>query len=619
MSSAISPGSGTAAAPPHIPAYLLSSLPPSAIPIPPPSSLPSTSTSTSNNAPHPIKSTPSFPPTSGGTATTTTKGKTPTGLNIGMSLPSLSTNVSDLLLSSLLPPNLPKTTTSKKVGAGAGGGVGVPRDLTSQREGLSLNLLSNNFRRFVTRVGPVFWLQDRVEEVLFWRKPVWTWAWMLVWTFISFQPRTLLLLPSLTLMLILLHTHEKIVPVPSLLGIIAPPPTATDRINPTTSSGTSNNNTSTATSATNAASTAVVATRSSPNLSTGNSTFSASTTKDADGETVGVPVVPPQEVQSGVDYYMNIQAIQNLMGLISDAYDYVAPRLTSLQSPNPSPSPLALPITHTHLILLLLPPTLFLPLTPSQFIPYLLLPLGLVPPLIFHPNLTPTLLALPTHPLIRNGRAMLEGWLMSDRLSDEIGRKRISRVEVWENERLDPKIAALSTTSTTSVSSSSSSTDKASQGAPIIPPGSWSARFLRPSDRPPWVKVATQGNKWKSVEDNLPSTTSESTTGGGGGGEREAEAKRVLALKEGWEWVPGEDWRVDGAGLWSDVGVDEEGWVYSDDSWQNVAPSPYTEADTLTSDKITTVPAGMMPGLALGRITRRRRWWKRVYEVSESV
>jgi hypothetical protein len=42
-------------------------------------------------------------------------------------------------------------------------------------------VMSNNFRRFVTKVGPVFWMQDRVEEVLFWRKPVWTWGWIMVW------------------------------------------------------------------------------------------------------------------------------------------------------------------------------------------------------------------------------------------------------------------------------------------------------------------------------------------------------------------------------------------------------------------------------------------------------
>jgi hypothetical protein len=57
---------------------------------------------------------------------------------------SLSTNVSDLVLSSLLPANLPKLPSNHPPGRA--------RELTSQREGLGLNVMSNNFRRFVTKV-----------------------------------------------------------------------------------------------------------------------------------------------------------------------------------------------------------------------------------------------------------------------------------------------------------------------------------------------------------------------------------------------------------------------------------------------------------------------------------
>lgn len=59
---------------------------------------------------------------------------------------SLSTNVSDLVLSSLLPANLPKLPSANHP-------PGRARELTSQREGLGLNVMSNNFRRFVTKVG----------------------------------------------------------------------------------------------------------------------------------------------------------------------------------------------------------------------------------------------------------------------------------------------------------------------------------------------------------------------------------------------------------------------------------------------------------------------------------
>lgn len=58
---------------------------------------------------------------------------------------SLSANVSDLVLSSLLPANLPKLPSTNHP-------PGRARELTSQREGLGLNVMSNNFRRFVTKV-----------------------------------------------------------------------------------------------------------------------------------------------------------------------------------------------------------------------------------------------------------------------------------------------------------------------------------------------------------------------------------------------------------------------------------------------------------------------------------
>ncbi|KIR70363.1 hypothetical protein CNBG_9658 [Cryptococcus deuterogattii R265] len=539
-----------------VPPYIASSVPPSAILIPSPSTADISASPTSSNAkPH-----LPFPPSSA------PRGK-PTSSTLGMSLPSLSSNVSDMLLSSLLPPNLPKLPSGGARGIDGGG----PRQLTTQREALSVPLLSNNFRRFVTRVGPVFWLQDRIEEVLYWRKPVWTWAWILTWVFICFQPRALLLLPSLSLIVLLLHIHERTHPVPSLVGMISPPPLATARVRPPSSTG-----------------------ESSPDKS-----YTATTTRDESGETVGLPVVPPKEVESGVDYFMNIQAIQNLMGLVSDGYDYLAPILSNLQSPNTS-SPTSFPLTHTHIILLLLPPTLFLPLTPPWLIPYVILPLGLLPPLAFHPNLTPWLLSLPRHPSIRNTRSVLEKWVLTDKLPDKYSGSKISQVYVWENERLDPKLA----------SSSSSSTGP-------VPPTSWSARFLRQGDRRAWIKIAdvAEGEEclWKSVDDtDLPN----------GDDESEVEAK-VLALKDGWEWLP-EDWKVDVNGLWSENGVDAEGWLYTDDSWQNPSPTPYTEPDapanssSIPGQSAQSVQTGKekdMPGLGLRRVTRRRRWWKRVYEV----
>ena len=209
-----------------------------------------------------------------------------------------------------------------------------------------------------------------------------------------------------------------------------------------------------------------------------------------------------------------------LIGLSADTYDYVAPRLT------PTPTPTSFPLSATHLMLLLLPPALLLPLLPAQLLPAVLLPLGLAPPLFFHPNLHSAFLDLPRHPAILRLRALLTNLALTDALPDEVGRKAIGKVEVWENERLDAK-------------------------APPGSTGAWSSRHLRAGERNPWVKVIDQSRSgsgsgvclWKVHEDAM-------------GGEGE---KMVLALRDGWGFIPGEDWRVDVCGLWSACGTDEGG------------------------------------------------------------
>lgn len=57
--------------------------------------------------------------------------------------------------------------------------------LLSSRDPLSLPIMTNNFKRFVAKVGPVFWFQDRVEEVLFWKRG-WkrTTTWMALYAFL---------------------------------------------------------------------------------------------------------------------------------------------------------------------------------------------------------------------------------------------------------------------------------------------------------------------------------------------------------------------------------------------------------------------------------------------------
>ncbi len=65
-----------------------------------------------------------------------------------------------------------------------GNAVSAPRDskgtlrLLSTRDPLSIPITTVNFKRFVSKTGPVFWLQDRFEEVLMWRKG---WKYTSVW------------------------------------------------------------------------------------------------------------------------------------------------------------------------------------------------------------------------------------------------------------------------------------------------------------------------------------------------------------------------------------------------------------------------------------------------------
>ncbi|KZP01484.1 hypothetical protein CALVIDRAFT_532247 [Calocera viscosa TUFC12733] len=90
----------------------------------------------------------------------------------------------------------------------AAGPMQAARGLMSTRQALSMGTTTVNFRRFVPRSGVVFWLQDRVEEVLMWKRG-WqvTAAWMAGYTFLCFFPRLILLLPHVALLCVLLPSY----------------------------------------------------------------------------------------------------------------------------------------------------------------------------------------------------------------------------------------------------------------------------------------------------------------------------------------------------------------------------------------------------------------------------
>lgn len=261
----------------------------------------------------------------------------------------LSGGVTDILLSSILPSSIPKAAPSSSQPTSRTKQV---RPLTSQREPLSLPAMTNNFRRFVARCGIVFWLQDRVEETLFWKKPVWTWAWFLVWGFISFYPRLLLLVPSAVIVLVILNQYEKSHPSVSNQAIYSGIPGQTGAwgnptSNPYGSSATSSNYQPPSSSPTTSTSRSIF---SKPIAATIAATLTSNTDASVNpknrvsgsggeqdghghghfgeegegkpgGHTVDptgreIPSAPPGSADSGVDYLMNLQGIQNLMGVM---------------------------------------------------------------------------------------------------------------------------------------------------------------------------------------------------------------------------------------------------------------------------------------------------------------
>jgi hypothetical protein len=84
-------------------------------------------------------------------------------------------NLPGLLLTSALPiPTNPFNENPRNVS-----------QVLSTRDPLSVPTITVNFRRFVSRVGPLFWLQDRIEEIVTWRKG-WkvTVMWMIAYSFL---------------------------------------------------------------------------------------------------------------------------------------------------------------------------------------------------------------------------------------------------------------------------------------------------------------------------------------------------------------------------------------------------------------------------------------------------
>jgi len=69
--------------------------------------------------------------------------------------------------------NLPALLLASTAGIPSSGNFSSqrgPGTLITTRDPLTIPIVTANFRRFIPKVGPIFWLQDRIEEVLMWKR-----------------------------------------------------------------------------------------------------------------------------------------------------------------------------------------------------------------------------------------------------------------------------------------------------------------------------------------------------------------------------------------------------------------------------------------------------------------
>ncbi|GAA99419.1 hypothetical protein E5Q_06116 [Mixia osmundae IAM 14324] len=79
----------------------------------------------------------------------------------------------------------------------------------SAKAPLSLQTTTVNFRNFVQKSGPIFYVQDGVESIIRWEDPIKTVFCGCCWVVLCLHPMLLLLLPNVIIITILLVTHQK--------------------------------------------------------------------------------------------------------------------------------------------------------------------------------------------------------------------------------------------------------------------------------------------------------------------------------------------------------------------------------------------------------------------------
>ncbi|KAF7422967.1 hypothetical protein PC9H_011131 [Pleurotus ostreatus] len=470
----------------------------------------------------------------------------------------------------------------------SGNGLSLPpaptsvSKLMSKKDPLSIPITTVNFRRFVARVGAVFWLQDRVEEIVMWRKGwKYTVTWMAAYAFLCIYPRLVLLLPH-TIVIGVMLVNSPSSPSPtrkqrSHSSLLTPPPPKPPQTEPT-------------------------------------------------------PPFTTPVAEGSKEWLANIQGIQNLMGFGADVHDALVPilsHLTLLPTPqSPTSTRVQAPTISFYIfvVTVLTLPLLAFVVT-SHYIPLRLISLvaGIAPVLLLHPSVLPyvplvtrglvdftvwcvdafeaslrTTLRrirlsphlrsirpyLPDHSsdsprighTIRHIRTSITRFIDNDRLQDDVWNAPITEVELFENERwkADEGSYAYSDDSLTGGTGEQR----------------WSKANLRDTERRGWTRGRDGWN-------------------GGVGEEGFVSSNLTFSLASGWAFVETEDWRKDVVGKWVGGLVDDDGWTYTNDVWSEPTAHPVYQPPIATSpskdaQRLTEAPASFT-------VTRRRRWTRRIW------
>ncbi|KAH9824291.1 Peroxin/Dysferlin domain-containing protein [Melampsora americana] len=79
--------------------------------------------------------------------------------------------------------------------------------ITNDKESLSLQTTTTNFKNFVSKSGPIFWFQDKVEDILTWQDYLRTSFWACLWAWLCINPIFFIILPNLAIIAILLSAY----------------------------------------------------------------------------------------------------------------------------------------------------------------------------------------------------------------------------------------------------------------------------------------------------------------------------------------------------------------------------------------------------------------------------